>query len=200
VIGCEAQREQMDVAVLRIPDEQRSIFEHGEVRDYLAGIGIEYERWQFPADLPSDASAEQILSTYGPQIEELKRRGGYVTADVIDVNPDTPGLDAMLSRFNIEHRHDEDEVRYIIAGRGLFHIHPPQGPVVAIEVEAGDLIRVPRGTLHWFDLCGDRRIRAIRLFQDKSGWTPHYTGSGVDRNYEPVCWGPRYIPPQPAAK
>jgi 1,2-dihydroxy-3-keto-5-methylthiopentene dioxygenase len=200
VIAGETQREYMALAVLSIPDERRSIREQGEVRDYLAGIGIEYERWESPADLPGDASAEQILGAYSKQIEELKHRGGYVTADVIDVYPDTPGLDAMLSKFNIEHRHDEDEVRYIIAGRGLFHIHPPQGPVVAIEVEAGDLIRVPRGTLHWFDLCGDRRIRAIRLFQDKSGWTPHYTGSGVDRNYEPVCWGPRYIPPQPAAK
>lgn len=188
------------MAVLRIPEEQRSLREHDEVRDYLAGIGIEYERWETPADLPENASAEQVLSAYAPQIEELKRRGRYVTADVIDVNADTPGLDAMLAKFNIEHTHDEDEVRYIIAGRGLFHIHPPQGPVVAIEVEAGDLMRVPRGTLHWFDLCGDRRIRAIRLFQDKSGWTPHYTGSGVDRNYEPVCWGPRYIPPQTAAK
>jgi 1,2-dihydroxy-3-keto-5-methylthiopentene dioxygenase len=185
------------MAVLRIPDEQRSLHEHSEIRDYLAGIGIEYERWGL-ADVPADASAEKILDTYAPQIEALKRRDGYVTADVIDVNPETPGLDVMLAKFNIEHRHDEDEVRYIIAGRGLFHIHPPSGPVVAIEVEAGDLIRVPRGTLHWFDLCGDRRIRAIRLFQDKSGWTPHYTGSGVDRNYEPVCWGPRYIPPRPA--
>ncbi len=194
------EREKIAVAVLRIPDEQRSLREHDEVRDYLAGIGIEYERWETPADLPENASAEQVQSVYSTQIEELKRRGGYVTADVIDVNADTPGLDAMLSKFNIEHRHDEDEVRYIIAGRGLFHIHPPQGPVVAIEVEAGDLMRVPRGTLHWFDLCGDRRIRAIRLFQNKSGWTPHYTGSGVDRNYEPVCWGPRYIPPQTAAK
>jgi len=188
------------MAVLRIPDEQRSLSEHNEVRDYLAGLGIEYERWQGPADVPPDAPAEQILSAYDMQIEELKRRGGYVTADVIDVNPETPGLDAMLSKFNIEHRHDEDEVRYIIAGRGLFHIHPREGPVVAIEVEAGDLIRVPRDTLHWFDLCGDRRIRAIRLFQNLSGWTPLYTGSGVDRNYEPVCWGPRYIPPQTAEK
>jgi len=188
------------VAVLRIPDENRSLREHHEVRDYLAGIGIGYERWESPADLPSDASADQVLTAYSQQVEELKRQGGYVTADVIDVNADTPGLDAMLARFNIEHTHDEDEVRYIVAGRGLFHIHPQQGPVVAIEVEAGDLIRVPRGTLHWFDLCGDRRIRAIRLFQDKSGWTPHYTSSGVDRNYEPVCWGPRYIPPQTAAK
>jgi 1,2-dihydroxy-3-keto-5-methylthiopentene dioxygenase len=105
----------------------------------------------------------------------------------------------MLAKFNIEHRHDEDEVRYILNGRGVFHIHPQQGSVVAIEVEAGDLIRVPRGMLHWFDLCGERRIRAIRLFQDMSGWTPHYTHSGIDKNYEPVCWGPWYIPPHKTA-
>ncbi|HUC53120.1 MAG TPA: cupin domain-containing protein [Candidatus Cybelea sp.] len=188
------------MAVLRIPDENRSLREHEEVREYLAGIGIDYERWETSADLPEDASADQVLQAYGEQVEKLKRQGGYATADVIDVHADTPGLEAMLAKFNIEHTHDEDEVRYIIAGRGLFHIHSALGPVVAIEVEAGDLIRVPRGTRHWFDLCSDRRIRAIRLFQEKAGWTPHYTRSGVDRNYEPVCWGPRYIPPQTAAK
>jgi 1,2-dihydroxy-3-keto-5-methylthiopentene dioxygenase len=186
------------MALLRIPDEQRTLRGHGEIREHLAGIGIEYERWPIAKDLPADASADDVLRAYAPQIEQLKQRGGYVTADVIDVHPNTLGLDAMLAKFNIEHRHDEDEVRYIVAGRGLFHIHPPSGPVVALEVEEGDLIRVPRGTLHWFDLCGERRIRAIRLFQDVSGWTPHYTNSGVDRGYEPVCWGPRYIPPQSA--
>jgi 1,2-dihydroxy-3-keto-5-methylthiopentene dioxygenase len=188
------------MAVVRIPDENRSLLEQCDVRDYLAGVGIDYERWEPVAGVGADASPEDILRAYDGQISELKRRGGYVTADVIDVKPDTPGLDTMLAKFNIEHRHDEDEVRYIIAGRGLFHIHPAKGPIIAIEVEAGDLIRVPKGTLHWFDLCGDRRIRAIRLFQDVTGWTPHYTHSGVDRGYEPVCLGPRYIPPQPPAK
>ena len=144
--------------------------------------------------MTTDASAEEILAAYAPEIEKLKVRGGYVTADVIDVKPGTPGLEAMLAKFNREHWHDEDEVRFIIQGRGLFHIHPPEGPVLAIEVEAGDLIRVPRGTWHWFDLCPDRRIRAIRLFQDSAGWTPHYTDSGVDQNYQPVCFGPAYLP------
>lgn len=163
---------------------------------YLAGIGIDYERWDASAPVSADAPAEEILAAYAPQIEQLKARGGYVVADVIDVKPETPGLDAMLAKFNIEHWHDEDEVRYIVAGRGLFHIHPRDSQVVAIEVEAGDLIRVPRGTWHWFDLCGDRRIRAIRLFQDLAGWTPHYTASGVDKNHQPLCLGPTYIPPQ----
>jgi 1,2-dihydroxy-3-keto-5-methylthiopentene dioxygenase len=184
------------MAVLRIPDENRTLREESEIREHLAGIEIEYERWPIVPEVADNAAADQVLRAYAPQIEQLKQRGGYVTADVIDVNPNTPGLDTMLAKFNIEHRHDEDEVRYIVAGRGLFHIHPPAAPIVALEVEAGDLIRVPRGTLHWFDLCGDRRIRAIRLFQDTSGWMPHYTNSGVDRGYEPVCWGPRYIPPQ----
>lgn len=188
------------MAVVRIPDQNRSLREDGEIKEILACIGIHYERWKTEAAIPQDASAEQILSTYEKQISELKSRGGYVTADVIDVNQDTPGLDAMLSKFNIEHYHNEDEVRYIVDGRGLFHIHPQKGPIVAIEVEPGDLIRVPRGTLHWFDLCGDKRIRAIRLFRDQSGWTPHYTHSAIDRKYEPVCWGPWYIPPQTAAK
>jgi 1,2-dihydroxy-3-keto-5-methylthiopentene dioxygenase len=48
---------------------------------------------------------------------------------------------------------------------------------VAIEVEPGDMIRVPDGTRHWFTLREDRRIRAIRLFQDPAGWTPHYTAA-----------------------
>jgi 1,2-dihydroxy-3-keto-5-methylthiopentene dioxygenase len=182
------------LAVVRIPDEDRSLLEQRDVRDYLAGVGIDYERWEPVAGVRADASPEDILRAYEGQISELKRRGGYVTADVIDVNPDTPGLDTMLAKFNIEHRHDEDEVRYIIAGRGLFHIHPAKGPIIAIEVEAGDLIRVPRGTRHWFNLCNDRRIRAIRLFQDVSGWTPLYTGSEVARDYQPLCFGNSYLP------
>ncbi len=173
--------------------ENRVLRDRAEVSGFLARYGIEYERWKPAHDVPADAPADQILSAYAPEIDALKTRGGYVTADVIDVKPDTPNLDMMLAKFSREHWHDEDEVRFIIEGRGLFHVHPPDGAVFAIEVEAGDLIRVPRGTHHWFDLCGERRIRAIRLFQDVSGWTPHYTDSGVDRAFEPVCFGPAYV-------
>src|SRR5215467_2665484 len=182
------------MATLTIPEEKRTLTQHAEVRGYLAGIGITYERWQPSHELAAGASAAEVLAAYAPEIDRLKAAGGYVTADVIDVSPATPGLEAMLNRFNSEHWHDEDEVRFIIEGRGLFHIHPREGNVVSITVEAGDLLRVPRGTWHWFDLCQGKRIRAIRLFQDTSGWTPHYTQSGVDRSFEPVCFGPSYFP------
>ena len=179
--------------VVRIPEQNRKITEKDAITEYLAGISIDYEIWEPSHPIGPDAPGEEILKAYSAEIDKLKARGGYVTADVINVNPQTPGLDAMLARFSREHWHDEDEVRFIIQGRGIFHIHPKDSPVVAIEVEAGDLIRVPRGTWHWFDLCPDRQIRAIRLFQDPSGWTPLYTDSGVDDRFEPVCLGRSFV-------
>jgi 1,2-dihydroxy-3-keto-5-methylthiopentene dioxygenase len=177
------------MALLTICDQNRKLSDDQEIRDYLVKLDIEYERWPITERVAPDASAEDILAAYAAEIEKLKATGGYVTADVIDVTPQTPGLEEMLAKFDREHWHDEDEVRFVVAGSGLFHIHGKSGEVVAIEVKAGDLIRVPRGTLHWFNLCVDRRIRAIRLFQDKSGWTPHYSDSQVDRHYMPVCFG-----------
>ena len=183
------------MAIVKVPSEGRVFRDAGEVSGFLARYGIDYERWIPREPIAADAPAEALLAAYAQEVDALKARGGYVTADVIDVKPETPNLEAMLAKFNREHWHDEDEVRFIVEGRGLFHVHPPNAPVFAIEVEAGDLIRVPRGTHHWFDLCADRRIRAIRLFQDASGWTPHYTNSGVDQGFQPVCFGPVYLSP-----
>ena len=172
-----------------LTEDNKTLTSREEIVTGLAGHGIDYERWEPSHPVADDAPAQEILDAYSHEIEQLKTRGGYVTADVIDVSPATPGLDEMLAKFNREHWHDEDEVRFIIAGHGLFHIHTTAGAVLSIEMEAGDLIRVPKGTLHWFNLCNDRRIRAIRLFQDMAGWTPHYTESRVDEGFLPVCFG-----------
>ena len=158
------------MALLKIPEENRTLTDADTVRGFLAEHGIEYERTGAPPGLSARLDADEILAAWTPKIDELKARGGYVIADVIDVKPDTPNLDAMLKRFS--------QRALARRGRGPPHRrgtrtlpHPSAraSPVFALEVEAGDLIRVPRGTHHWFDLCGDRRIRAIRLFQDKSG-------------------------------
>src|ERR1700704_152106 len=138
-----------------IPGKNRRLAAKSAITDYLQGISIDYEIWEPEHPVGPEATQEEILRAYLREIDALKARGGYVTADVISVTPQTPGLDAMLARFSREHWHDEDEVRFIIQGRGLFHIHPKDGPVLAIEVEPGDLIRVPAETWHWFDLCSD---------------------------------------------
>jgi len=181
------------MAVVRIPEQGRTLKTKEAVTEYLAEINIEYQTWEPEHPTSPTAPAEEILQAYKKEIDALKARGGYVTADVINVTKDTPNIEAMLAKFSREHWHDEDEVRFILAGHGVFHIHPAGGSVAAIEVEAGDLIRIPRGTWHWFDLCADRQIRAIRLFQDQAGWTPVYTDSAVETRFEPVCFGMSYV-------
>lgn len=182
------------MAIVDVPRQDLRLTDPNGIANYLHGIGIDYARWENVKHVADDATDEEILNAYVDEIDALKAEGGYVTADVINVVPTTPGLDEMLAKFNREHWHDEDEVRFIVKGHGLFHIAPENGDVVSIEMEAGDMIRVPRGTRHWFNLCGDRTVRAIRLFQDISGWTPHYTESGVDAGFEPVCFGVNYFP------
>ena len=177
------------MAILTIFDQSKTLHVYNDIVTYLAGIGIYYERWNIKGVISESLPAEEVLDSYKVEIEALKAEGGYVTADVIDVNPTTPNLENMLDKFRKEHWHDEDEVRFIVSGSGVFCINPKEGPVVSIEVTSGDLIRVPSGTLHWFDLCKGRHIRAIRLFQDSSGWTPRYSNSRREDSYSPVCLG-----------
>jgi 1,2-dihydroxy-3-keto-5-methylthiopentene dioxygenase len=182
------------MASVTIPEQNRTLESPAEIAEFLSQFGIWYRRFDGSDTLSEDATNEEILAAYAEPINALKEEGGYVTADVINIVPSTPNLEMMLAKFDKEHWHDEDEVRFIVKGNGLFHIHPTSGPVFRIEVTKGDMINVPRGTHHWFHLCGDRTIRAIRLFQDMSGWTPHYTASGTDNAFQPLCFGPAYIP------
>lgn len=181
------------MARIRVQDENREITDPQEIREFLKPFSISYEKWDVEGRVGPEATNEEILDAYAPEIERLKEQGGFVTADVINVTPETPGLEDMLAKFNKEHTHSEDEVRFTIKGSGLFHIHPDNAPVFAIQVESGDLISVPTGTQHWFDLCDDRTIRCIRLFEDTSGWTPHYVDNPVHKDYTPVCMGPAYL-------
>ena len=181
------------MARIRVQDENREITDPQEIREFLKPFSISYEKWDVEGRVGPEATNEEILDAYAPEIERLKEQGGFVTADVINVTPETPGLEDMLAKFNKEHTHSEDEVRFTIKGSGLFHIHPDNAPVFAIQVESGDLISVPTGTQHWFDLCDDRTIRCIRLFEDTSGWTPHYVDNPVHKDYTPICMGPAYL-------
>lgn len=182
------------MARVQIPDENRHIVDVQEIVDFLKPFGIEFENWDVEGRIGSEATNEEILAAYAPEIERLKSTHGFVTADVINVNPDTPGLDEMLAKFDKEHLHTEDEVRFTVRGSGVFHINPEdKGPVFSITVESGDLISVPKGTHHWFNLCGDKTIRCIRLFEDMSGWTPHYMDEATHEGYAPVCMGPSYL-------
>lgn len=174
------------MATLTLRDEGRVVRDADAIRAALAPHEIDYRRLDEAPAVPAGASQDEVLAACRGFLDARMQESDWRSADVVDIHPGVPDLDGLLAKFDREHWHDEDEVRLIVDGRGLFHLHPKQGGVLAIEVEAGDWIRVPAGTLHWFHVCDARRCRAVRVFQDPAGWTPHYTGSGIDRSYPPV--------------
>jgi 1,2-dihydroxy-3-keto-5-methylthiopentene dioxygenase len=114
------------------------------------------------------------LEGYRPAVDALKAERGYVQEDEVRLQPTTPNLEAICAKFIDEHLHDEDEVRFILAGEGVFDVRSRDDRYMRILVEAADLIVVPAKRYHRFMLTDGRNIHAVRLFQDKSGWVPHY--------------------------
>jgi 1,2-dihydroxy-3-keto-5-methylthiopentene dioxygenase len=174
--------------MLVIPDRRQQLTNPKDVAHELAAIGIVYEQWHSSSSASADASADDILAAYDADIQRMKVQGGYVTADVIDIHPHTPNIDALLAKFDKEHTHDDDEVRFTVEGKGIFSINPETAPVVHVLVEAGDLLVVPKNVRHWFNLTKEKRIRTIRLFTDMSGWTPHYRNSQLEQQYPVQDW------------
>jgi Uncharacterized conserved protein, contains double-stranded beta-helix domain len=177
------------MAVLRIPDQGRTLTATEDIVRHLSSIGIDYEVWEPAYPTTSDAPQEEILAAYSKEIDKLKARGATLPPMWSTSRRRLPASMPCWRNSAANICMKKTKCVHRSRPRGV-SVHPPDAPVVAIEVEAGDLIRVPRGTWHWFDLCSDRQIRAIRLFQDPSGWTPVYTNSGEETKFEPVCFGP----------
>jgi 1,2-dihydroxy-3-keto-5-methylthiopentene dioxygenase len=140
--------------------------------------GIRFERWHPEQDLPLGAAPADILAAHRRSIERLERATGLGAADVISVHPETPGHAELRRKFLEEHTHADDEVRFFVEGSGLFVIHRAPS-VICLVCEKGDLIHVPAGTPHWFDMGPRPRFTCIRLFGSPEGWVARFTGSDI---------------------
>lgn len=139
-----------------------------------------------PADTPACviADLEKVgvryhhLSTdparFEPALAELCQRSGYTTRDEVSLSKDTPNLQGLLDKFKDEHLHDEDEVRFVLSGAGIFDLRSADDRWMRVQVMPGDVLVVPKGLYHRFFLTDACSIRCVRLFQDPAGWKPHY--------------------------
>ncbi|MES2442322.1 MAG: cupin domain-containing protein [Pseudomonadota bacterium] len=162
--------------------------EPGEIAAALAPAGVHFEQWP-SRPLPADAGQEAVLAAFAPEVERLRAAKGYQSVDVIRLSPDHPDRAALRQKFLSEHRHSEDEVRFFVEGEALFSLRD-EDKVYAVLCSEGDLISVPAGMRHWFDMGPAPRFSAIRLFINPDGWIANYTGDAIaDRfpRHEPVA-------------
>ncbi|MET0285106.1 MAG: hypothetical protein ABW352_11570 [Polyangiales bacterium] len=143
----------------------------------LGEHGVRFERW------PTRAVAGDILTAYAPELERLSRERGYKNADVVQLRDPAPDVAAAArAKFLEEHRHGEDEVRFFVDGAGMFALRFEER-VLLLCCERDDLLSVPAGTRHWFDMGTSPRFCAIRMFGSEAGWVAAFTGDPIAQRF-----------------
>ena len=151
---------------------------HAEIARELGKVGVRFEQWNASQPIAPGASQDEVIAAYRADIDRLMREEGYQSVDVVSLKPDHPDRAALREKFLSEHTHSEDEVRFFVAGAGQFTLHI-DGRVYDVLCEQGDLIGVPDGTRHWFDMSESPYFVAIRLFTNKDGWVASFTGDDI---------------------
>ncbi|MGB0135004.1 1,2-dihydroxy-3-keto-5-methylthiopentene dioxygenase [Dokdonella sp.] len=165
---------------------------HAGIANALKLVGVRFEQWEASRPIKPGATQDEVIDAYREDIERLMREEGYTTVDVVSLTPDHPERAALRQKFLSEHTHAEDEVRFFVAGSGQFTLHI-EGKVYDVLCEQGDLIGVPDGTRHWFDMSESPYFVAIRLFNNPAGWVAEFTGDEIALKF------PRMPPPESIA-
>ncbi|MFF7361823.1 acireductone dioxygenase [Streptomyces sp. NPDC008125] len=169
-----------DEVLLRTRDARR-------IAQELGSLGVEFGHWEIRTTVTSGTTSQELLDHYRDEVAELSVRAGMTVVDVAQFIPE-PGpawrerAAKARTTFLEEHRHAEDEVRFFAHGRGCFYLHLEER-VYAVVCEAGDLISVPAGTRHWFDMGPVPEFSAIRFFREADGWVGDFTGDGIARTF-----------------
>jgi 1,2-dihydroxy-3-keto-5-methylthiopentene dioxygenase len=156
--------------------------DHPAIAARLAEIGVTFERWKVDRPLRPESTQDEVLEAYEPHVARLNKDYGFHTVDVVALRPNHPEREALRRKFLDEHTHDDFEVRFFVEGRGLFYLHV-DGEVHAVLCEQGDLISVPAGTRHWFDMGSAPDFKCIRFFTTPEGWVGNFTGSDIARRF-----------------
>lgn len=153
-----------------------------EIARQLDGPGVRFERWTADTPLTQDATQDGILTAYRKDVDRLMRDHGYRSVDVVRMQPDAPQRTELRAKFLKEHTHSEDEVRFFVEGSGMFYLRA-NGRVYEVLCERGDLVSVPAGLRHWFDMGPRPQFAAIRLFTNPEGWVASFTGSDISDRF-----------------
>lgn len=151
---------------------------HEDVAATLAEVGVHLERWPASTAIAANSGDEDLLVAYQPQIERFKREYGYAEVEVLRFTEDQSKQAVSRPEGLEEYVQAEDEVRFFVAGRGLFNLHI-EDRVFAVLCEKGDLLLIPAGVRHWFDKGENPYLIAICLFNTAQGRTPQLTDEDI---------------------
>lgn len=159
------------------PQLPNKVLNHADdIASTLAAVSIDYRQLELPAALRPGCEQADFDAAYGLWLQALMGEQGYVRQELFNLQRNHP------QKLELRARHLDEQVQgsasawLFVGGFAQLSIHL-QGYVYLLQGERGDLLSLPAGTRHWFDLGEEPHALVLRLSADDEA--PVLTGEEI---------------------
>ncbi|GIZ13310.1 acireductone dioxygenase [Pseudomonas sp. NCCP-436] len=148
------------------------VLNHAEdITSTLAAAGIGYQRLELPATLHPGCAQEAFDAACGPWLQALMAREGYVRQELFNLQRRDPQRLELRARYLDEQLQEAASAWLFVGGFAQLGLHVGE-QVFLLLGERGDLLSLPAGTRHWFDLGEEPHALVLRLSAGEQAPTP----------------------------
>ena len=146
----------MSLLSVYINDEDTPFYSFSKpasIKQKLKSIGVDYHNYEatvktWPHDKSNDELFKLMAKAHKYDIIDLTNKYDIESYDLAHC---TEPNDELRKQLMAKHTHEQDELRFFVFGSGVFFFYDDY-VLFELVCEAGDMISIPSGMEHWFDI------------------------------------------------
>ena len=159
------------------PELPNKVLNHADdIASTLASVGIAYRRLELPATLRPGCEQAEFDAAVGFWLQAFMGHEGYVQQELFNLQRNHPQKLELRAQHLDEQAQASVSAWLFLGGFAQLSVHL-EGYVYVLQGERGDLLTLPAGTRHWFDLGEEPHVLALRL--SASDETPERSGDDI---------------------
>ncbi|WFS16858.1 acireductone dioxygenase [Pseudomonas sp. 905_Psudmo1] len=159
------------------PELPNKVLNHADdIASTLSAVGIDYRQLELPAALRPGCEQAEFDAAYGLWLQAFMGNEGHVQQELFNLQRNHPQKLELRARYLDEQVQSSASTWLFLGGFAQLSVHL-DGYVYVLQGERGDLLTLPAGTRHWFDLGEEPHVLAVRLSPSED--TPERTGDDI---------------------
>lgn len=145
------------------PELPNKVLNHADdIASTLAAVGIDYRQVALPAELRPGCEQAEFDAAYGLWLQALMSKEGHVQQELFNLQRNHPQKLELRARHLDEQAQASPSAWLFIGGFAQLSVRLDDY-VYVLRGERGDLLGLPAGTRHWFDLGEEPHALVVRL-------------------------------------
>jgi len=159
------------------PELPNKVLNHADdIASTLSAVGIDYRQLELPAALRPGCEQAEFGAAYGLWLQAFMGKEGDVQQELFNLQRNHPQKLELRARYLDEQVQSSASTWLFLGGFAQLSVHL-DGYVYVLQGERGDLLTLPAGTRHWFDLGEEPHVLAVRLSPSED--KPERTGDDI---------------------